>query len=138
MRENWNNNRQELNGRVKPTIVLHSEQERIIAQNAHNLVWEKYRQIFDEIENKLKQGETEANKCMSDLNTKAKLEIDALIEQEINAYRNRWQNDSCCLIGRIRELEERVEKLSDDIEQAKGIAEEALGLADEALHSNGS
>jgi septin family protein len=149
MRENWNNNKLMLNGRVSPPIVLHNDKEMFIAQNAHNFVWGKYRQEFDGIENeietckKAEKDSTEAEKRMRDLNIRAQAEIDELINKEIEAHRNKWKDSSCPLAERINELEEKLEELTkklDDVEstaeEAQSIAEEALEKAEEALEAN--
>jgi predicted nucleic acid-binding Zn-ribbon protein len=138
MNENWNNGKYELNGRVNPPIVLHSEKELFIAQNAHNMIWGKYRREYEESENEIKtlkgRGEdpTEARKRINDIRAKAKPEIDALINEEIQAYRNRYQNDACPLAERIRELEDKLEELTKELDDVRSIAEDAESTAEEA------
>ena len=138
MRENWNNNRLMLNGRVEAPIVLHNDKEAFIAQNTHNFIWGKYRQEFDNIEreiNNLKEkgeDQTVADERMKNLNSRVKSEIDALIIEEINKHRT-WQSNSCPLMERINELEEKLEKLADEIEDVRSEAEEAQSIAEEAL-----
>ena len=61
MNSQTNNGMYYLNGQVKPPIVLRSESEQLIAQNAHNLVWEKYRQQWDIIAKEEKTLNDEIN-----------------------------------------------------------------------------
>ena len=118
-----------LNGRVKPPIVLYNDKEILVAQNAHNLVWEKYRQEFDEIEQA-----KDVNR-MKDLNERAKAEIDELINREIPIYRANYSG-SCPLTERISELEEKLEELTGELEDIRSIAEEAQAAAEEALENS--
>ena len=54
MNEMTNNNRYYLNGYVKPPVVLYSDAEMLIAQNAHNLIWQKYRTEWEVVEKAMK------------------------------------------------------------------------------------
>lgn len=124
MHEVMSNNRRFLNGRVQPPIVLHSEKELFIAQNAHNLVWEKYRSEYDELE---KRNDSEKNELWNALHVTAKQEIDKLIINEIDSFRKEKANNP------LLELEERIEQLEEMIEEIRDLAEEANDNADEAM-----
>ena len=139
MRENWSNNILMLNGRVKPPIVVRSESELFVAQNCHNLVWEKYRAEYDAIEREieeLKKSEGDrapAEGRMKALREKGKREIDALIVKEIAAYRSeRSGNRSLELEERIEKLEKKLRALESELEDVRAEAEEAKEEAEEA------
>jgi len=139
MRENWSNGQLQLNGRVKPPIVVRSDNEMLIAQNCHNLVWEKYRAEYDAIEREieeLKKSEGDrapAEGRMKALREKGKREIDALIVKEIAAYRSeRSGNRSLELEERIEKLEKKLRALESELEDVRAEAEEAKEEAEEA------
>jgi hypothetical protein len=138
MQESCNNNRLVLNGRVNPPIVLHNDKELFIAQNAHNLIWGKYRREYEEFEKEMTllkgKGEDpiEARKAISDMRIRVKPEIDALIIEEIQSYRNINRNDFCPLMERIRELEDKLENMRNELEDVRSIAEDAQSTAEDA------
>jgi hypothetical protein len=124
MKDSWNNNRFMLNGQVKPSIVLRNDTELFIAQNAHNLIWEKYRIEYDVLVNeieeikKLEGDLSEADRKWKELNVTAKQEIDELIINEITAYRKERVGKN------IFDLEERIEFIEKEINEIRGLAEE--------------
>ena len=155
MKEWWNNNLLQLNGRVKPSIVLRSETELLIAQNAHNLIWEKYRAEYDKLDfdnaiqklnneiKKLEKADSDTADIVkrrdalreqrSDFAVKPNKEIDQLIKDEIAAYRSEQIGKSGFNIEeRFEALEGKLRKIKGIADDAQGIAEEALGLAEEA------
>jgi len=119
MNENWSNNRFMLNGRARPPIVLRSDAELLIAQNAHNLIWEKHRGAYDAL--------AKGDEPWTVLCTAAQQEIDALIIAEITAYREERANRS------VFDLEERIEQLEQTIDELRALAEEAQSTAEEVL-----
>ena len=139
MQESWNNNIHMVNGWVKPPIVLRSETEMLIAQNAHNLVWERLRGEYDRRETEIKQLE-KAGENADELKNKrweekvaAKNEIDVLIKAEIADYRaEKSGNPNSDIEERIAELEKKLKSLRGDIDEAKDTAEEAQEAAEEA------
>ena len=137
MREQWNNNRFTLNGRVKPPIVLRSDTEIFIAQNAHNLIWEKYRGEHDALEDEIKNPEgnkSETDERWNALYATAKQEIDRLIECEISAYRKeRAGNNAFCAEERFEQIEKLLIEIRDLTEDAQSAAEDAQSTAEEIL-----
>lgn len=110
-----NNNKLILNGYVQSPIVLHSDREIFIAQNAHNLVWQKYRNEFDSTDDAGRKALTE----------KVKPEINELIIQEISTYRESVKNNP------FTDLIERIEALEEELKEVRELAEEALDTASE-------
>ena len=137
MRTAQSNGRFFVNGFVVPPIVLHSENETYVAQNAHNLVWERHREEYDKIETEIKtlteagKSPEEAHGRMNNLHTRAKSEIDALVVEEIAKLRSRYEG-GCHLQKRIDELEETVSEMRNELEDIRSIAAEALDNAAEA------
>ena len=129
MREGWDNNIYSLNGRVKPPIVLHNEGERLVAQGAHNLIWEKYREEWNEIAKEGADTMADDHKAMR---AKAKPMIDELIIAEITAYRASKTSGGCNLHGQIEKLEREIAALRSELEEAQSLAEEAISVAEEA------
>ena len=127
MNENWNNSRLMLNGRVKPPIVLRSDTEIFIAQNAHNLIWEKYRSEYDALHKEITEGSQNwSDERWQVMHTTAKQEIDELIILEIATYRQNRMNINF-------DIEERFEQIEKSIEEIRDLAEEAQSTAEEAL-----
>jgi len=138
MNEAWNNNRFMVNGRVRAPITLHSDAETQVAQNAHNLVWEKHRGAYDALarerdELKKSGGDlSEADARWEALHAAAKQEIDALVIAESTAYRDERRN-GCALADRVEQLEQMIEEIRAMAEDAQSTAEDALDTAEEAL-----
>ncbi|MCL2509338.1 MAG: DUF3375 domain-containing protein [Oscillospiraceae bacterium] len=138
MNETWSNNRFMLNGRVKPPIVLRSDKEILIAQNAHNLIWEKYRSEYDAIHKilkALKESETDQNEIEKQwhvLHVKAGREIDELIIIEISNYRKFHASHPYFDVEeRMEQIEKQVEELEIEIDDVRSMAEEVLDSINE-------
>ena len=124
-----------LNGRVKPPIVLRSNSEQLIAQNAHNLVWGKYRNEYDEL---CKEGanQIKGNERWVNMYARAQQQINELIITEINAYREaRAKNPFADIEERLERLENEMNEIRSIAEEAQEMAEEAQSTAEEALES---
>jgi methyl-accepting chemotaxis protein len=143
MNEMRSNNDYFLNGRVKPPIVLRSETEMLIAQNAHNLVWEKYRREWDAQErelNALKKEKEEASERYAELrrqrdalNQKAGSEINESIIFEVREHRDARSGRSVCELADIVEaLIKQVKALTNAVDEAQGAADDAQSAADDA------
>jgi methyl-accepting chemotaxis protein len=129
-------------------MVLRNDQELLIAQNAHNFVWEQHRGTYDtlaaEIETLKKAGSdhAEADERWNAMYATANNDIDFLIKGEINRYRQeRAGNSTFALEERIEQLEERLQEIQqlaeeaqETAEEAQSAAEEAKGTAEEALN----
>ena len=133
MNESWNNSRRYLNGHVKPPIVLHSDAEMFVAQNAHNLVWERNRKDYDALVREIKALKdsgadySEASGRWDAMHASAKQEIDKLIADEIIAYRNDRASNP------FLHIEERLDQIEGMVDEIRGIAEDAQSTAEEAL-----
>ena len=132
MQESWNNNFSTLNGHVKPPLVLHSEAEQFIAQNAHNFVWEKYRVQWNDI---AKAGTDTMSDDHKAMRAEAKPIIDELVITEITAYRAANRNSGCSLLARIEHMQSEIKALRNELDDVRNVAEEALSAAEEARDS---
>jgi uncharacterized protein YdcH (DUF465 family) len=130
-----------LNGHAVPPMVCRSRTETLIAQNAHNFVWEKYRTESDALDNQIYElrrakaaeldGEVERRDA---LKRKVKDEIDALIIAEIEAFRQEQTGKGGSpLEERLDRLEETIEMLRSELAEIRNIADEAMDIAQEAL-----
>jgi len=131
-RTNWMNGRETryLNGAARPSIVLYSEAEKHIAQQSHNLVWEKYRTEWDSVErSEIPDKEREFDA----IRAKANPEIDQLIKNEIARYRAFLSDSGCSLCRRIEEMEEEIAALRTAIDDAQSAADDAQAAADDAM-----
>ncbi|MCL2488376.1 MAG: alanine-zipper protein [Oscillospiraceae bacterium] len=140
MQIGWNNHMYLINGRVKSPIVLRSETELFIAQNAHNLIWERHWDECEALDHEIarlkKAGEDSGavNEKLQAIFPVVKAEIDALILAEITAYRETKAGfvsvaDIC---ERLDSLERKVKDVREIAEEAQGTAEEAQSTAEDA------
>jgi len=126
------NNRRFINGHVNPPIVLHSDAELHIAQNAHNLIWERNRKEYDALAIKIKtlkdsgSDHSEASQQWNAMHELAEGEIKELIVAEITTYRNNRANNP------MLQIEERLDKIESILDEIRDIAEEARDMAEDA------
>jgi chromosome segregation ATPase len=147
MYENWSNGQRKVNGEVRPPIVLRSETELFIAQNAHNLIWDHHWDECTALDNEIISLEragadpSGAKARLQAVFTVVKCEIDVLIKDEIAAYREeRKSKHSLDMEDRIARVEKKLKDLRNEIddmelegvEEALEKAEEAFGKAEEA------
>jgi len=135
----WNsNNKRYLNGYVKPQIVLHSDAEMNIAQNAHNLVWERNRREYDALASEIKTlkdsgaDHGKASKQWDAMHESAEREINELIVTEIATYRNiRANNPMLHIEERLDQIVSMLDEIRDTAEEARDAAEDAESMIDE-------
>ena len=139
MTEWTSNNRRIVNSVVKPSIVLWSDTETLIAQNAHNYIWDLHWEVCDGYDKLIararKYGEDTAE-LQSELNAIiaiVKVEIDIHIKEEIDIYRaKRSASPFAALEDEIEELKNKLIRIENEVREAQDQAFDAQSRADEA------
>ena len=129
-----------VNGRVRAPIVLRSETEILIAQNAHNLIWERHWEECEQLDREIGQLKHEGGNWQA---AEAKLkaifpvvqaEIDALVTAEIIAHREERAGFGgfADVSERLERLERKFKALDEAVDEVRSLAEEAQETAEEA------
>ena len=129
-----------VNGHVQPPLVLHSEAELFIAQNAHNLIWEQHwnecSALDLEIQQLRQRGKSPdaVEQKLQTVMALVKTEIDDLVLAEITAYRKSriTMPTYIEICERLDTLERKLQRTHELAEKSHGFAEESRSLAEEA------
>lgn len=131
------NGKQYLNSYATPALVVHTDTEMQIAQNAHNLVWAKYHQEHDILEQKMRELRDAGQESSEEFKTtenrwhemhiETRQQIDELTIKEVTAYRN-----SQAFANPFKMMEEHINKLKEALDDMLFTAEEITAAIEEA------